>query len=69
MRAGGIEHEAHQKGYDAGREVVSRKDSLILMVARKVIKDEVAERKEVVMNNIREALNESKTATRGYAAH
>ena len=90
MRVAEIEHEAYQKGYDAGREVGFKKGQsevrrlidrlgtivgqaidvrediiaasekqmvdMILMIARKVIKDEVVERKEVVLNNIREAL-------------
>lgn len=90
MRVADIEHEAYQKGYNAGREIGYRegqgevrrlidrlgtilghaidvreqivRDSeklmveMILMIARKVIKDEIIERKEVVLNNIREAL-------------
>lgn len=90
MRVADIEHEAYQKGYNAGREIGYRegqgevrrlidrlgtilgnaidvreqivKESeklmveMILMIARKVIKDEIIERKEVVLNNIREAL-------------
>jgi flagellar assembly protein FliH len=98
MRVGEIEHEAYQKGYDAGREVGFKKGQsevrrlidrigtivgqaidvreeiiaasekqmvdMILMVARKVIKDEVAERKEVVLNNIREALKRIKDRDR-----
>jgi len=98
MRVAEIEHEAYQKGYDAGREVGFKKGQsevrrlidrigtivgqaidvreeiiaasekqmvdMILMVARKVIKDEVAERKEVVLNNIREALKRIKDRDR-----
>jgi flagellar assembly protein FliH len=94
MRVAEIEHEAYQKGYEAGREVGFKKGQaevrrlvdrlgviigqaidireeiiaasekqmveMILMIARKVIKDEVAERKEVVLNNIREALKRIK---------
>lgn len=37
---------------------------MILMIARKVIKDEVVERKEVVLNNIREALEKIKDRDR-----
>ena len=37
---------------------------MILMIARKVIKDEVVERKEVVLNNIREALRRIKDRDR-----
>lgn len=98
MRVAEIEHEAYQKGYDAGREVGFKKGQsevrrlidrlgtiigqaidvrediiaasekqmvdMILMVARKVIKDEVVERKEVVLNNIREALKRIKDRDR-----
>ena len=98
MRVAEIEHEAYQKGYDAGREVGFKKgqsevrrlidrlgtivgqaidvreniiaDSekqmvdMILMISRKVIKDEVVERKEVVLNNIREALKRIKDRDR-----
>lgn len=98
MRVAEIEHEAYQKGYDAGREVGFKKGQsevrrlidrlgmivgqaidvreeiiaasekqmvdMILMVARKVIKDEVVERKEVVLNNIREALRRIKDRDR-----
>ena len=98
MRVGEIEHEAYQKGYDAGREVGFKKGQsevrrlidrlgtiigqaidvrediiaasekqmvdMILMVSRKVIKDEVVERKEVVLNNIREALKRIKDRDR-----
>lgn len=98
MRVAEIEHEAYQKGYDAGREVGFKKgqsevrrlidrlgtivgqaidvreniiaDSekqmvdMILMICRKVIKDEVVERKEVVLNNIREALKRIKDRDR-----
>ena len=94
MRVSEIEHEAYQKGYDAGREVgykegeaesrrlinrlgtiigraVEVREQLIsssekqmvdmvLMIARKVIKDEIIERKEVVLNNIRESLKRVK---------
>ncbi|RME91293.1 MAG: flagellar assembly protein FliH [Candidatus Hydrogenedentota bacterium] len=90
MRVTEIEHEAWNKGYNAGREVGFRqgqgevrrlidrlgtilghaidvreqivKESekqmveMILIIARKVIKDEIIERKEVVLNNIREVL-------------
>ncbi len=90
MRVADIEHEAYQKGYNAGREIGYREGQgevrrlidrlgtilghaidvrekivreseklmveMILMIARKVIKDEIIERKEVVLNNIREAL-------------
>ncbi|MFN3604732.1 MAG: flagellar assembly protein FliH [Leptonema sp. (in: bacteria)] len=98
MRVAEIEHEAYQKGYEAGREVGFKKGQaevrrlidrlgviigqaidireeiiaasekqmveMILMIARKVIKDEVAERKEVVLNNIREALRRIKDRDR-----
>ena len=98
MRVSEIEHEAYQKGYDAGREVgykageaeshrlVNRlgaimgravevreqliSDSekqmvdMVLMIARKIIKDEIIERKEVVLNNIREALKRVKDRDR-----
>jgi len=90
LRVADIEHDAYQKGYNAGREIGYRegqgevrrlidrlgtilgnaidvreqiiKESeklmveMILMIARKVIKDEIIERKEVVLNNIREGL-------------
>ena len=90
MRVADIEHEAYQKGYNAGREIgfkegqgevrrlIDRlgtilgnaidvreqivKESekqmveMILIIARKVIKDEIIERREVVLNNIRESL-------------
>ncbi len=98
MRVADIEHEAYQKGYNAGREIGFRegqgevrrlidrlgtilgnaidvreqivKESeklmveMILMIARKVIKDEIIERKEVVLNNIREALGRIKERDR-----
>lgn len=98
MRAAEIEHEAYQKGYNAGREIGYRegqgevrrlidrlgtilghaidvreqvvKESekqmveMILIIARKVIKDEIVERKEVVLNNIRESLNRIKERDR-----
>lgn len=98
MRVAEIEHEAYQKGYDAGREVGFKKGQaevrrlidrlgtivgqaidvreeiiaasekqmvdMILMIARKVIKDEVVERKEVVLNNIRESLKRIKDRDR-----
>ncbi|MCB1315388.1 MAG: flagellar assembly protein FliH [Leptospiraceae bacterium] len=98
MRVTEIEHEAYQKGYDAGREVGFKKGQaevrrlidrlgtivgqaidvreeiiaasekqmvdMILMIARKVIKDEVVERKEVVLNNIRESLKRIKDRDR-----
>ncbi len=98
MRVAEIEHEAYQKGYDAGREVGYKKGQgevrrlidrlgtiigqaidvrediiaasekqmvdMILMISRKVIKDEVVERKEVVLNNIREALRRIKDRDR-----
>ncbi|MCS7204117.1 MAG: flagellar assembly protein FliH [Leptospiraceae bacterium] len=98
MRVAEIEHEAYQKGYEAGREVGFKKGQaevrrlidrlgviigqaidireeiiaasekqmveMILMIARKVIKDEIAERKEVVLNNIREALKRIKDRDR-----
>lgn len=98
MRVAEIEHEAYQKGYEAGREVGFKKGQaevrrlidrlgviigqaidireeiiaasekqmveMILMIARKVIKDEVAERREVVLNNIREALKRIKDRDR-----
>ena len=98
MRVAEIEHEAYQKGYDAGREVGFKKGQaevrrlidrlgtivgqaidvreeiiaasekqmvdMILMIARKVIKDEVVELKEVVLNNIREALKRIKDRDR-----
>ena len=98
MRVAEIEHEAYQKGYDAGREVGFKKGQsevrrlidrlgtivgqaidvrediisasekqmvdMILLIARKVIKDEVVERKEVVLNNIREALRRIKDRDR-----
>ena len=98
MRVSEIEHEAYQKGYDAGREVgykdgeaeshrlINRLGTIIgraievreqlisdsekqmvemvLMIARKIIKDEIIERKEVVLNNIREALKRVKDRDR-----
>jgi len=98
MRASEIEHEAYQKGYNAGREIGYRegqgevrrlidrlgtilghaidvreqviKESekqmveMILIIARKVIKDEIVERKEVVLNNIRDALSRIKERDR-----
>ncbi len=98
MRVNEIEHEAWQKGYNAGREagysegqsevrrLIDRLGSilghaidarekviqesekqmveLILIIARKVIKDEIIERKEVVINNIREALGRIKDRDR-----
>ena len=98
MRAAEIEHEAYQKGYNAGREIGYRegqgevrrlidrlgtilghaidvreqviKESekqmveMILIIARKVIKDEIVERKEVVLNNIRDALSRIKERDR-----
>ena len=98
MRVSEIEHEAYEKGYDAGREVgykegEAEKDRLInrlgsivgravdvreqliansekqmvdmvLMIARKIIKDEITERKEIVLNNIREALKRIKDRDR-----
>ncbi len=98
MRQAEIEHEAYQKGYDAGREVGFKRGQaevrrlidrlgtivgqaidvrediiaasekqmvdMILLIARKVIKDEVVERKEVVLNNIREALRRIKDRDR-----
>lgn len=98
MRVAEIEHEAYQKGYDAGREVGFKKGQsevrrlidrlgtiigqaidvrediiaasekqmvdMILMISRKVIKDEVVERKEVVLNNIRESLKRIKDRDR-----
>ncbi len=90
MHVSEIEHEAYQKGYDAGRELGFKEgeaesqrligrlgailgraidtreqliaDSekqmvdLVLMIARKIIKHEIMERKEVVLNNIREVI-------------
>ena len=90
MRVSEIEHEAYQRGYDAGRElgfkegeaetrrlidrlgtIIGRAvevrerlitDSekqmvdMVILISRKVIKDEIANRKEIVLNNIREAL-------------
>lgn len=98
MKVAEIEHEAYQKGYDAGREVGFRKGQaevrrlidrlgtivgkaidirediiqasekqmveMILIIARKVIKDEIIERKEIVLNNIREALKRIKDRDR-----
>ncbi|MBE7438873.1 MAG: flagellar assembly protein FliH [Spirochaetales bacterium] len=98
MRVSEIEHEAYQKGYDAGREVGFKRGQaevrrlidrlgtivgqaidirediiaaseqqmvdMILLIARKVIKDEVVERKEIVLNNIREALKRIKDRDR-----
>ena len=98
LRASEIEHEAYQKGYNAGREIGYRegqgevrrlidrlgtilghaidvreqviKESekqmveMILIIARKVIKDEIVERKEVVLNNIRDALSRIKERDR-----
>lgn len=98
LRVAEIEHEAYQKGYDAGREVGFKKGQaevrrlidrlgtivgqaidvrediiaasekqmvdMILLIARKVIKDEIVERKEVVLNNIREALRRIKDRDR-----
>ena len=94
LRVAEIEHEAYQKGYDAGREVGFKKGQaevrrlidrlgsilgqavdtradiihsaekpmleMILLIARKVIKDEIAGRKDVVLNNIRETLKRVK---------
>lgn len=98
MRVAEIEHDAYQKGYDAGRENGYKKGmgevrrlidrlgtivgkavdvreeiiqasekqmvEMILIIARKVIKDEIIERKEVVLNNIREALKRIKDRDR-----
>lgn len=98
MKVAEIEHEAYQKGYDAGREVGFKKGQgevrrlidrlgtivgkaidireeiiqasekqmveMILIIARKVIKDEIVERKEIVLNNIREALKRIKDRDR-----
>jgi len=98
MRASEIEHEAYQKGYNAGREIGYREGQgevrrlidrlgtilghaidvreqviresekqmveMILIIARKVIKDEIVERKEVVLNNIRDALSRIKERDR-----
>ncbi|MCB1156281.1 MAG: flagellar assembly protein FliH [Leptospiraceae bacterium] len=98
MKVNEIEHEAYQKGYDAGREVGFKKGQsevrrlidrlgtivgkaidirediiqasekqmveMILIIARKVIKDEIIERKEIVLNNIREALKRIKDRDR-----
>ncbi|WCL48529.1 flagellar assembly protein FliH [Leptospira sp. GIMC2001] len=98
MKVAEIEHEAYQKGYDAGREVGFKKGQgevrrlidrlgtivgkaidireeilaasekqmveMILIIARKVIKDEIIERKEIVLNNIREALKRIKDRDR-----
>ncbi|MDH4263077.1 MAG: flagellar assembly protein FliH [Spirochaetia bacterium] len=98
MRTAEIEHEAYQKGYNAGREIGYRegqgevrrlidrlgtilghaidvreqviKESekqmveMILIIARKVIKDEIVERKEVVLNNIRDGLSRIKERDR-----
>ena len=98
MRVSEIEHEAYQKGYDAGREVGYKSGStetqrlinrlgiilsraievrenlitdsekqmidMVLIIARKVIKDEISERKEVVLHNIREALKRVKDRDR-----
>jgi flagellar assembly protein FliH len=53
---------------DVREEIIAASEKqmvdMILMVARKVIKDEVAERKEVVLNNIREALKRIKDRDR-----
>jgi len=98
MKQAEIEHEAYQKGYDAGREVGFKKGQgevrrlidrlgtiigkaidireemiaasekqmveMILVIARKVIKDEIIERKEIVLNNIREAMKRIKDRDR-----
>lgn len=98
MKVADIEHEAYQKGYDAGREVGFKKGQgevrrlidrlgtivgkaidirediiqssekqlveMILIIARKIIKDEIIERKEIVLNNIREALKKIKDRDR-----
>jgi flagellar assembly protein FliH len=98
MKVAEIEHEAYQKGYDAGREVGFKKGQgevrrlidrlgtiigkaidireemiaasekqmvdMILVISRKVIKDEIIERKEIVLNNIREALKRIKDRDR-----
>lgn len=98
MKVAEIEHEAYQRGYDAGREVGFKKGQaevrrlidrlgtivgkaidirediiqasekqmveMILIIARKVIKDEIVERKEIVLNNIREALKRIKDRDR-----
>ncbi len=98
MKVAEIEHEAYQKGYDAGREMGFKKGQgevrrlidrlgtivgkaidireeilaasekqmveMILIIARKVIKDEIIERKEIVLNNIREALKRIKDRDR-----
>jgi flagellar assembly protein FliH len=98
MKVAEVEHEAYQRGYDAGREVGFKKGQaevrrlidrlgtivgkaidirediiqasekqmveMILIIARKVIKDEIIERKEIVLNNIREALKRIKDRDR-----
>ena len=98
MKVAEIEHEAYQRGYDAGREVGFKKGQaevrrlidrlgtivgkaidirediiqasekqmveMILIIARKAIKDEIVERKEIVLNNIREALKRIKDRDR-----
>ena len=98
MKVNEVEHEAYQKGYEAGREVGFKKGQsevrrlidrlgtivgkaidirediiqasekqmveMILIIARKVIKDEIIERKEIVLNNIREALKRIKDRDR-----
>ncbi len=98
MKVAEIEHDAYQRGYDAGREVGFKKGQaevrrlidrlgtivgkaidirediiqasekqmveMILIIARKVIKDEIIERKEIVLNNIREALKRIKDRDR-----
>ncbi len=98
MRTNEVEHEAYQKGYDAGREVgyktgesevhrlIDRLGTIIgralevrgqliadsekqmvdmvLMIVRKVIKDETSERREIVLANIREALKRIKDRDR-----
>lgn len=53
---------------DVREEIIAASEKqmvdMILMIARKVIKDEVVERKEVVLNNIREALRRIKDRDR-----
>ena len=98
LKVSEIEHEAHKKGYEAGRDegykeglaevmrlidrlgtivstAVSIRDDIIkssekmmtemiLLITRKVIKDEIVERREVVINNIKEAIKRVKDRDR-----
>lgn len=56
------------KAVDVRDEIISSSEKLmtemILMIARKVIKDEIVERREVVINNIKEAMRRIKDRDR-----